>query len=566
MNPARRTTAAAAATVVLATAGTLLSTAPASAAVSCASPVFKRQFFANTSFSGTAKRTDCDTVIDQTWGTNAPATGLPKDNFTVRWTVTRDFGSGGPFTFAASTQDGIRVYLDGSRKVDLWKNVSTTAKKTVDLTVPAGRHTLRIDYVNWTGAANVKFTYTPRTSATVDKVKPLAPTGAKATYDTTTGKAKLTWAKSPELDLADYRVYRRLKDTSTWKRLTTTTATSYTDTPPPTGQTYYYEIRAADRAGNESTGTADQPVSTPDRTPPATPSGVAATSAQPGIKVSWNAVPGATEYLVHRRWEWDGEDPVVRVAKVTATSWLDTTARENLEYSYWVTAVDTVGNASAKSPGVYVARGDWAPSAPIGVTATTTSGGVALTWKPATTPVTEDLSRFRIYRNGRFVEELRAGQTSYTDSNVRHSTSYAFTVTAVDTLGQESAPSAPATGTAPPTGLAPAAVSGLSGAMDGYDIELRWQRSAEEDIDRYVIHRGKLVDGVWEYEEWSEVLSHWQDGPTMYYSHEIYDLQGADVRWAVVAEDSAGNSLPLSGEDFSYVTVTEPVAPPEETW
>ncbi|QWA23425.1 cellulose 1,4-beta-cellobiosidase [Streptomyces sp. JCM17656] len=544
MNPARRTTAAAAATVVLATAGTLLSTAPASAAVSCASPVFKRQFFANTSFSGTAKRTDCDTVIDQTWGTNAPATGLPKDNFTVRWTVTRDFGSGGPFTFAASTQDGIRVYLDGSRKVDLWKNVSTTAKKTVDLTVPAGRHTLRIDYVNWTGAANVKFTYTPRTSATVDKVKPLAPTGAKATYDTTTGKAKLTWAKSPELDLADYRVYRRLKDTSTWKRLTTTTATSYTDTPPPTGQTYYYEIRAADRAGNESTGTADQPVSTPDRTPPATPSGVAATSAQPGIKVSWNAVPGATEYLVHRRWEWDGEDPVVRVAKVTATSWLDTTARENLEYSYWVTAVDTVGNASAKSPGVYVARGDWAPSAPIGVTATTTSGGVALTWKPATTPVTEDLSRFRIYRNGRFVEELRAGQTSYTDSNVRHSTSYAFTVTAVDTLGQESAPSAPATGTAPPTGLAPAAVSGLSGAMDGYDIELRWQRSAEEDIDRYVIHRGKLVDGVWEYEEWSEVLSHWQDGPTMYYSHEIYDLQGADVRWAVVAEDSAGNSLP----------------------
>ncbi|MFD5860972.1 PA14 domain-containing protein [Streptomyces chartreusis] len=566
MNPARRTTAAAAATVVLATAGTLLSTAPASAAVSCASPVFKRQFFANTSFSGTPKRTDCDTAIDQNWGTNAPATGLPKDNFTVRWTVTRDFGSGGPFTFAASTQDGIRVYLDGSRKVDLWKNVSTTAKKTVDLTVPAGRHTLRIDYVNWTGAANVKFTYTPRTSATVDKVKPLAPTGAKATYDTSTGKAKLTWAKNPELDLAGYRVYRRLKDTSTWKRLTTTTATSYTDTPPPTGQTYYYEIRAADRAGNESTGTADQPVSTPDRTAPATPSGVAATSAQPGIKVSWNAVPGATEYLVHRRWEWDGEDPVVRVAKVTATSWLDTTARENLEYSYWVTAVDTVGNASAKSPGVYVARGDWAPSAPIGVTATTTSGGVALTWKPATTPVTEDLSRFRIYRNGRFVEELRAGQTSYTDSNVRHSTSYAFTVTAVDTLGQESAPSAPATGTAPATGLAPAAVSGLSGAMDGYDIELRWQRGTEEDIDRYVIHRGKLVDGVWEYEEWSEVMSHWQDGPTMYYSHEIYDLQGADVRWAVVAEDSAGNSLPLSGEGFSYVTVTEPVAPPEETW
>ncbi|MER5938324.1 PA14 domain-containing protein [Streptomyces sp. NPDC001928] len=566
MIPARRTTAAAAATVVLATAGTLLTTAPASAATTCASPVFKRQFFANTAFSGTPKKTDCDTAIDSNWGTNAPAADLPKDNFTVRWTLTRDFGSGGPFAFTASTQDGIRVYLDGSRKIDLWRNVSATVSKTVNLTVPAGKHTLRIDYANWTGTANIKFAYAPRTSASVDQVKPLTPRGAKVTYDTTTGKAKITWSKNPEMDLAGYRVHRRLKDSSTWKKLTTTTATSYTDTPPPTGQTYYYEIRAADRAGNESTGTADQPVGTPDRTAPATPSGVAATAAQPGIKVSWNAVPGATEYLVHRRWEYDGENPVVRVAKVTATSWLDTTAKENLDYAYWVTAVDAVGNASAKSSAVYVGRGNWAPSAPTGVTATSTSSGIALTWKPATTPVTQDLAKFRIYRNGRFIAELRAGQTSYTDTNVRHSTSYAYTVTAVDTEDQESTASAPATATAPATGLAPAAVSGLSGAMDGYDIELRWQRSTEEDIDRYVIHRGKLVDGAWEYEEWSEVLSHWGDGPTMYYSHEIYDLQGADVRWAVIAEDSAGNSLPLSGEDFSYVTVTEPVAPPEETW
>ncbi|MBT2675496.1 hypothetical protein J7E95_32825, partial [Streptomyces sp. ISL-14] len=108
MNPARRTTAAAAATVVLATAGTLLATTPASAAVTCASPVFKRQFFANTTFSGTPKKTDCDSAIDQSWS-GAPATGLPKDNFGVRWTLTRDFGSGGPFSLAASGLDGIRV-------------------------------------------------------------------------------------------------------------------------------------------------------------------------------------------------------------------------------------------------------------------------------------------------------------------------------------------------------------------------------------------------------------------------------------------------------------------------
>ncbi|MEU6069294.1 PA14 domain-containing protein [Streptomyces sp. NPDC047082] len=273
MNPARRSTATA---VVLSAAGTLLSAVsvtPASAATTCASPVYTRTFYANTAFSGTPKKTDCDSAINQNWGSGAPASGLPKDHFGVRWTVTRDFGSGGPFTLTAATQDGIRVFVDGEREINLWKNVSTTQKKSLKLTLSKGPHTLRVDYINVTGAADVSFAYTPRTSATVDKVKPLTPTGMSVTYDRATGKAKIGWAKNKELDLAGYRVHRRLKGGSFGSRpLATTASTSYTDaTVPKTGATYYYEVRAYDKAGNESAGTADQPVTTVDRTPPAAP-------------------------------------------------------------------------------------------------------------------------------------------------------------------------------------------------------------------------------------------------------------------------------------------------------
>jgi len=98
--PARGTTSALSAALVLATAGGLLTAAgiSASAATNCTSPVYTRQFYANTTFSGTPKKTDCDSVIDQNWGTGVPASGLPKDNFGVRWTVTRDFGSGDPWS------------------------------------------------------------------------------------------------------------------------------------------------------------------------------------------------------------------------------------------------------------------------------------------------------------------------------------------------------------------------------------------------------------------------------------------------------------------------------------
>ncbi len=81
--------------------------------------MFKRQFFANTTLSGTPRKTDCDSMINESWKNGAPATGLPSNDFSVRWTVTRDFGSGGPFALATEAQDGIRVYVDGKRKIDL---------------------------------------------------------------------------------------------------------------------------------------------------------------------------------------------------------------------------------------------------------------------------------------------------------------------------------------------------------------------------------------------------------------------------------------------------------------
>ncbi|MGP2435996.1 fibronectin type III domain-containing protein [Streptomyces sp. JW3] len=449
MNSASRTTtAAASAAVVLATAGGLLTVAaaPASAAVSCASPVFKRQFFANTTFAGTAKKTDCDSVIDQNWGTGAPAAGLPANNFGVRWSVTRDFGSGGPFAFTAATQDGIRVYLDGTRKVDVWKNVSSTQKKTANVTIPKGKHTLRIDFVNWTGKANVAFSYAPRTSSSADKAKPLTPTGASVTYDKATGKAKATWTKNKEMDLAGYRVYRRLKGTSyATKPLATTTSTSYTDsTLPKTGETYYYELRAYDKAGNESAGTADQGVTTADTTAPAAPAAPVTASEATGLRLTWSAVADAASYRVYRAASADGT--YARLATVTGqVSHLDTSAVEGTTYFYRVTALDPAGNESARSAAVSGKRRDLTPpSAVTGVTATATEYGFRLSWDANPTP---DLARYVVRRGellgdeGERICSLSAGYyvfadtTSYDYTTLPDGEESCFVVDAVDTAG-----------------------------------------------------------------------------------------------------------------------------------
>jgi fibronectin type 3 domain-containing protein len=404
MISARRTTASgparatAAASVVLATAGGLLTAVtatPASAATTCDSPAYKRQFFSNTTFSGTAKRTDCDASIAENWGAKAPATGLPKDNFSVRWTLTRDFGSGGPFALAAAAQDGIRVYVDGQRKIDLWKNVTATVRKTVNLTVPAGKHTLRVDYANWTGNANVNFAYAPRTWATLDTVKPFAPTAPSVTYDKTTGKAKLTWAKNKEMDLAGYRIYRRLNGSSFGGTpLAATTATTYTDaTVPNTGQTYAYEVRAHDKAGNQSAGTVDLTVTTVDKTPLAAPARPIATSMIKGLQVDWKEVAGAASYRVYRATSWSGR--YTRVGSTDQLRYLDTSAAERITSYYRVTSLDAAGNESVPSlVGEGVREDLTPPPAVTGLKVTPTVYGFQLHWdaNPAV-----DLHRYVVY-------------------------------------------------------------------------------------------------------------------------------------------------------------------------
>ncbi|MDO0913167.1 PA14 domain-containing protein [Streptomyces sp. DT2A-34] len=448
MNPARRTTAAAATAVVLATAGGLLTAVatPASAAVTCASPVFKRQFFANTTFSGTPKKTDCDSAIDQSWS-GAPATGLPKDNFGVRWTLTRDFGSGGPFSFAASGLDGIRVYLDGVRKIDMWKNVSTTVSKTVNVTIPSGKHTLRVDYVNWTGSAKVKFGYTPRTSATVDTVKPLTPTGTSLSYDAATGKAKLTWAKNKEMDLAGYRVFRRLKGAAfpgTPLATTTTSTTTYTDaTLPVTGDIYYYEVRAYDRAGNVSTGTADQAVTTVDRTAPDKVTGLSALGTTAGNSLTWQA-SSSKDVDHYEVWgapvgeaDPDGPQPV------WGTSWTDTTADPGKAYTYTVQAVDAARNFAPLSDPATVTRpvASGVP-APASLQATPADAHTRLTW----TPSEGDVTGYRVYRRieaiggWALLGSAGASETSYDDTSAPQGKAYYY-VAAVDSAGVESVPS-----------------------------------------------------------------------------------------------------------------------------
>lgn len=388
--------ALATAVVVTLTGGLVASTTSPASAAACATNTYTRQFFANTGFSGTPKRTDCDTAVSEKWGTKSPGvSGVGKDNFGVRWSMKRDFGSGGPFTFTASGQDGIRVYLDGARKIDLWKNGAATVTRTVNLTIPKGTHTLRIDYANWTGTAAVKFAYTPRTGTTVDRVAPLAPTGAKVVYDKRTDSATLSWAPNREMDLVNYWVWRE-HAAGGWVPMFITDKTTQTDTGlPRNGRPIRYYISVTDRAGNVSESTPFLTVTPIDTVAPTAPAiSVSHMADTPSsLKIHWDVrtqeemTNGGTISIYRSMGDTLGDNPELigttsqKSSPTSVYRYVDKLpAFDGTTYTYAVVVTDAARNASPMSRPVSVTPDNVPPPVLTGLTATPRADGTVLSW------------------------------------------------------------------------------------------------------------------------------------------------------------------------------------------
>ena len=131
---------------------------PDPAAVECSEGTFRAEYFDDVELTGRPFLVECHERIDFDWGRGRPHPRVPEDRFGVRWSADLTLGEG-TYRFAASTDDGTRVYLDGERIIDVWypRRVTETAAYGY---VPAGRHRLVVEYFELTGHAVARVDWT----------------------------------------------------------------------------------------------------------------------------------------------------------------------------------------------------------------------------------------------------------------------------------------------------------------------------------------------------------------------------------------------------------------------
>src|SRR5690606_29572196 len=114
------------------------------------------QFFNNPSLSG-------DPVLTQTglnginfnWGSGSPAPEVPADRFSARFSSAQNF-AGGTYEFVVTSDDGVRVTIDGQIVLDrFYARPRTTDRFTHTLT--PGIHSLVVEYFEEGDQASIEF-------------------------------------------------------------------------------------------------------------------------------------------------------------------------------------------------------------------------------------------------------------------------------------------------------------------------------------------------------------------------------------------------------------------------
>ncbi|RKE17294.1 PHB depolymerase family esterase [Streptomyces sp. TLI_171] len=168
------------------------------------------------------------------------------------------------------------------------------------------------------------------------------------------------------------------------------------------------------------------------------PSGLAVTgTTSSSATLSWSAVSGAASYNVYRGG--------AKVGSSTSAGYTDSGLTASTSYAYTVAAVDpagTVGTASAAvTATTAAASGGTTLPAPTGLAVTgTTSSSATLSWSAVS-----GAASYNVYRGGAKVGSSTSA--GYTDSGLTASTSYAYTVAAVDPAGTVGTASAAVTAT-----------------------------------------------------------------------------------------------------------------------
>ena len=235
------------------------------------------------------------------------------------------------------------------------------------------------------------------------------------------GKIKVKWGKVS--GAKEYQVYRAVGANGSWKKVKTTTSSSYTDSSVKPGNGYYYKVKAIYKksAANSAYSEVVNQLCLL-----ATPQVTLSNDIYTGkIKLTWPEVNGAEQYIIFRAPA--GSEEFVEYAALPEGNFVDEAPLLGEAFSYQVQAMYHLESASSEVSSVFT--GICKLGAPTITVAENVSGKIHLTWEA----VPEAVS-YSVYRatsaKGTYKKLREDVQLEYIDTNVSVGKEYFYQVVA----------------------------------------------------------------------------------------------------------------------------------------
>jgi hypothetical protein len=113
------------------------------------------QYFNNSDFTGT-QFDRLDTSVNFNWGTQSPDSSIAADTFSAHWTGQLIPQYTQTYTFYTTSDDGVRLWIDGQPIINNWTNHSATTNTGTVALVAGQRYDLWMDYYDDSSTASAK--------------------------------------------------------------------------------------------------------------------------------------------------------------------------------------------------------------------------------------------------------------------------------------------------------------------------------------------------------------------------------------------------------------------------